>query len=87
MNSNHTMNDEKAKTLIKFIKRRCQGVNGNYDYFMNPAEVCEIVESTLIGIGYDPYWVVGPFARMLRKEVEKHRHSVLKTKYEEENNV
>lgn len=83
MNNKHAMSDDEAQKLIAFIKRRCQGIEGNFDYFMNPSEVCEIVESTLIGLGYDPYWVVGPFSQMLKNAVEAHRHSVLERKYNE----
>lgn len=78
MNHKRTMSDEDARNLIQFIKRRTRGIPGNtyMDYFHRPAVVCELVEATLLGLGYDADWVLGPFDQMLNKAVEEHQKIV-----------
>ena len=68
-----TMSDEAARALIVRIRQRCAGINGHHDHFNRPNTVCELVEATLVGVGYDPGWVNGPFSRMLRAASERHR--------------
>lgn len=76
MTRKHTMSDDEARTLIDGIRQRCRGLAGNYEYFDDPDAVCELVEATLMGVGYDRSWVVGPFSDMLRKAVEQHQLTV-----------
>lgn len=80
MNRKHTMSDDEARTLIDGIRQRCRGLAGHYEYFDDPDAVCELVEATLIGVGYNRSWVVGPFSAMLRKAVEQHQLTVAREK-------
>lgn len=74
-----SMTDKEARELIEFIRRRTRGIPGSeyMDYFHHSPTVCELVESTLIGLDYDPDWVCGQFSDMLEAAVEKHRHNVV----------
>lgn len=80
MNHKRTMSDQEARALIDFIRRRAGcGIpwQSDFDYFYRVSTTCELVEATLIGLGYDEDWVIGPFSRMLKKEAQQHRNKVL----------
>lgn len=73
MNKKHTMNDTDAQDLISFIRQRAiGGADGTMDHFCNWPAVSDLVESTLVGVGYDPDWVYGTFSDKLKKAVDTH---------------